>query len=241
MAGKRLYGRRLVKQSEPRSADILMADVTLVIGNRNYSSWSLRAWLVLKHAGFEFETIRVPLFVDGYAQELLRYSPAGKVPVLIDGGVAIWDSLAVAEYAAERVPLLWPQERAVRAVARSLVAEMHAGFAALRNAMPMNIRASGRHVAVAAEVAADITRIQDLIAQCRATYGKRGEWLFGDYTIADAMYAPIISRFQTYGIRGSTALTDYSSVVIADPAMQEWSAAARAESETIALAEVGAE
>jgi len=217
----------------------LTAKPLLIIGNRNYSSWSLRAWLVAAHAGIEFDVLRIPLFVDGFEQAIRQYSPAGKVPILRDGEVLIWDSLAIAEYLAEKYSSLWPADPAARAHARSVAAEMHAGFAALREALPMNCRAMDRRVAVSGAAVQDIGRITQLVEECRRRYAADGAWLFGDFSIADAMYAPIVSRFQTYGIDGGRMFADYAATLLGDPKMLEWYAAAEAEEETIELAEAG--
>jgi glutathione S-transferase len=162
------------------------------------------------------------------------------VPVLREGEIVIWDSLAIAEYIAERVPDLWPRAVAARAHARSLAAEMHAGFAAIRNALPMNCRAMHRQVTLTPAVAGEIRRIQEIIADCRGKYAAGGPWLFGTFTVADAMYAPVMSRFITYGIETDSPCSDYAGTVMRDPEVVAWYAAAAAESETIAIAEAGA-
>ncbi|MEO0407964.1 MAG: glutathione S-transferase family protein [Cyanobacteria bacterium P01_A01_bin.135] len=215
----------------------------LIIGNKNYSSWSLRAWLVLAKLELPFEEVLVPLSVETSKAALYRYSPSGRVPVYRDGDLTIWDTLAIAEYLAESHPQLWPQEAGQRAHARAVSAEMHAGFMALRQQMPMNCRATGRQVPVPPALATDIQRVQEIWTTCRRTSGDAGPWLFGDFSIADAMYAPVVFRFNTYGeasgIDHSDAVTAYMAHVIADPHIQQWYAAACQETAVIEEEEVG--
>ena len=211
----------------------------LVIGNKNYSSWSLRAWLMLKHAGVDFDEMRISLFVAGYKEKLLAYSPAGKVPIYRDGDVVVWDTLAIGEYLYETYPLLWPAQREARARARSVNAEMHSGFVPLRKAMPMNIRAEGRKVAMSADLEADIARIKAIWRELRTQYAGAGPWLFGTYSIADAMYAPVVFRFFTYGVSEPGVVDEYIQTVTNDPLVQAWILAAKAEQEVVAASEVG--
>lgn len=217
-----------------------MGKPLLIIGNKNYSSWSLRAWLMLKHAGMEFDELRIPLYVEGYKEKLLSCSPAGKVPVYREGGLLVWDTLAIGEYLYETHPSLWPAQREVRARARSVSAEMHSGFVQLRKAMPMNIRARGRKVATSTELEADITRIKTIWRELRAQYAGAGPWLFGQYSIADAMFAPVAFRFLTYGIAGLGAVDEYAQTVARDPLVQEWVRASELEQEVVASSEAGA-
>ena len=216
----------------------------LLIGNKNYSSWSLRAWLALRHADLKFEEQQVLLGTPESRARIAAFSPSGRVPAYKDGSLLIWDSLAICEHVAERAAeknlALWPTDPRSRAVARSVAAEMHSGFQALRSAMPMNLRASGRKVELSAAVLADIDRIEHLWADCRARYGEGGPWLFGPWSIADAMYAPVASRFVTYGVRRNGAFDAYTATVVADPAFQEWRQAALAEAAVIPDYEVGA-
>ena len=216
-----------------------MPPLTLIIGNKNYSSWSLRPWLVLRHAGIPFEEVRIPLYTPESTSALAAWSPSGKVPALHDGDVRVWDSLAICEYLNERFPdrQLWPGDAAARAVARSVSAEMHAGFAALRQYMSMNIRARRPGQGRTPECLADVERILAIWTDCRARFGAGGDFLFGRFCIADAMYAPVALRFQTYGVALEGAARDYAEVVLALPALQAWVADAVAETERIEMFE----
>lgn len=212
---------------------------TLLIGNKNYSSWSLRAWLVLTEAGIDFDEHRITLHVDGYRDAIREYSPAGKVPALVEGETVVWDSLAIAEYIAERVPKLWPSDPVARARARSIAAEMHSGFSSLRANMTMNCRARGRQVPLTDELSADIERVRQIWESTRTEFGQGGPFLFGAFTIADAFYAPVVCRFATYGVEFSGAAGAYMQAVLALPSMRAWLAAAAAESDVIEAYEVG--
>ena len=197
---------------------------SLVIGNKNLSSWSLRPWLALKHLRIEFREIKLMLDTPTFASEVAAYSPAGRVPVLIDGEVRVWDSLAICEYANEQVEGRgWPADAGARAHARSLSAEMHSGFSALRETWPMNV--VGRNIDVPATAAAerDVRRIEQIWTDCRSRYAADGPWLFGQFSITDAMYAPVALRFNTYGRAPSApAARDYLQHVVRDPHMQQW-------------------
>lgn len=201
----------------------------LVIGDRNYSSWSLRPWLALKQSGLHFEEILIPLRSATTKAEILKYSPSGKVPCLIDGETVVWDSLAICEYLAEKASSLWPSERKARAEARSISAEMHSGFAALRQGMPLDVRASQPFLQPSAEVNADIARIVAIWEDCRKRYGRKGPFLFGHFTNADAMYAPVAFRFLTYHVDLPEASRKWVETMAALPAMQEWRQASVAE------------
>ena len=215
-----------------------MPGLTLVIGNKNYSSWSLRPWLALRMAGLAFDEVRIPLYQDGSREQILRHSPAGRVPILRDGDVVIWDSLAICEYVAELAPQagLWPADRATRAHARSISAEMHAGFTTLRGSMPMNLRKLGERLVTPppAQVEADIERIVAIFEACRAQHAARGPFLFGAFTIADAMYAPVVTRFRSYSVGLPAASQAYAGAIAALAPMREWTAAGVAESEEFA-------
>lgn len=216
-----------------------MSKPLLIIGNKNYSSWSLRAWLMLKHAGVDFEEMRIPLFIPGYQLKLSYFSPAGKVPVYRDGELTVWDTLSIAEYLYESYPALWPVDKAARAIARSISAEMHSGFVALRKAMPMNIRGRGRKVETSPELESDVARIKNIWRDLRTQYAHAGPWLFGEYSIADAMFAPVVFRFLTYGIFEPGVVEDYMKTVVSDSLMLEWVRASELEQEVIVSYEVG--
>jgi len=214
---------------------------TLIIGNKNYSSWSLRPWLLLKHAGVAFDERRLSLFSTEFKHELGRYSAAGKVPVYQDGALTLWESLAICEYVAEQHPELWPAERHTRALARALCSEMHAGFGALRSELPMNCRARQRRIEIGAACRADIERIEGLWRDCRARYADLGPWLFGRYSVADAYFAPVVLRFEGYRLELAEDTRAYGATALADPHLQQWIAAGRAEAEVLAADEAGAE
>jgi glutathione S-transferase len=205
--------------------------LTLVVGNKNYSSWSLRPWLALRQARIDFAEIVVPLYQAESKAVLLRHSPAGKVPVLKHDGRRVWDSLAIMEYLAETFPAagLWPEDAAARALARCIAAGMHAGFAALRAGMPMNLREHLPGKKRSAAVDADIARVTAIWRDCRTRFGQRGPFLFGTFTAADAMYAPIAARFRIYGVALEPTCRAYADAVLALPAFQEWQAAAQEE------------
>lgn len=213
----------------------------LVIGNKNYSSWSLRPWLLLEHFAVPYEEVRIALYRPESRAEILRYSPSGHVPVLIDGPVTVWDSLAISEYVAETASArgAWPAERPRRALARSIAAEMHSGFAVLRHAMPMNVRARERRVVMTPELADDIARVQAIWRSCRESSAGDGPWLFGSFSIADAMFGPVAYRFQTYGVACDGPVAAYLRALLDHPAMRRWAAAAEVESEIIESSEVG--
>jgi glutathione S-transferase len=212
-----------------------MSPYTLIIGNKNYSSWSLRAWLMLKQAGVEFEEIRIALDLPNTRRQILQYSPTGKVPVLLHNGITIWESIAIGEYIAEQFPdrQLLPVKAEVRAIARAIGAEMHAGFQPLRQQMPMDCRGRYPNSSMSPEVQADIDRITNLWRNCREQFGSKGDFLFGHFTLADAMYAPVTCRFVTYGVSLDAVSQAYIDTVWALPAMREWLAAAAIESEVI--------
>jgi len=210
-----------------------MSTPILVIGNKNYSSWSLRPWLAMKFLGIPFQELRIPLYAPGAADEIRRYSPTGKVPCLVDGAARIWDSLAILEYLAESHPL-WPQEPASRAMARSVSAEMHSGFQELRQHMSMNVRRRYPGKGRTPGSLADVARIIALWSECREQHGADGEFLFGRFSAADAMYAPVVLRLRTYEVELPATCRAYAEAILALPAMREWIAAAEAETERIA-------
>ena len=204
----------------------------LVIGNKNYSSWSMRPWLALRANRIAFDEVFIPLYTgEADKKKILGFTRSGKVPALVDGDVTIWDSLAIIEYAAERFveTRLWPEDRASRAHARSISAEMHSGFAALRNECGMNLHRPVGAIALSADARADIARIQQIWIECRARYGKSGPFLFGTFGGADAMFAPVVHRFRTYAIEVAPGVQDYMDAMMSLPAFQEWTRAALAE------------
>ncbi|MDA0705386.1 MAG: glutathione S-transferase family protein [Proteobacteria bacterium] len=213
----------------------------LIIGNKNYSSWSLRTWLLLREAGIEFTEHRIALDIESTAAEIAKVSPAGTVPVLQLDDLTVWDTLAIAETVAERYPqaALWPADAAVRAHARSICAEMHAGFAVLRNSMPMNCRAMGRKVPLPDNLTREIDRIFAIWSDCYHRYGEDNGWLFGAFSVADAMFAPVVLRFRTYGINLPESALHYPHRLLRSEAMQEWLAAAESETEVIESDEKG--
>jgi glutathione S-transferase len=208
-----------------------VSDLHLYIGNKNYSSWSLRAWLALKQTGAAFAETVIPLYREDSTATLARYSPSRRVPVLQHGDRTIWESLAIGEYLAELFPdaRLWPKEPYARAVARAVSNEMHAGFTALRTHLPMDMRARSRQHAGGQAVAQDIRRIVDLWSDCRQRFGKQGSFLFGAYSLADTMYAPVVSRFITYGVSVEGRAAQYLEAAWSWPALQMWADAAQAE------------
>jgi glutathione S-transferase len=216
-----------------------MSDYILVIGNKNYSSWSLRPWLAMRQAGLPFREVRIPLYTPESKAQIRSYSPSGKVPCLVDGALAVWDSLAICEYLAERHPQakLWPADPHARAVARSISAEMHSGFQNLRSNMSMNCRKRFPGMGRTVEVAGEIERVQRSWGQAREKHGAGGPFLFGAFTIADAMYAPVVLRFRTYAVQLNPVCREYADAILALPAMQQWLADAEAETEVIAAFE----
>jgi glutathione S-transferase len=204
----------------------------LVIGNKNYSSWSMRPWLALRANDIAFEEVFIPLYTgEADKKRILGFTPSGKVPTLVDGDVTVWDSLAIIEYAAERFPeaRLWPEDRAGRAHARSISAEMHSGFAALRSECPMNLHRPVGAITLSADARADIERIQKIWIDCRERYGKSGPFLFGAFGGADAMFAPVVHRFRTFAIEVEPKVRDYMDTMASLPAFQEWTRAGLAE------------
>lgn len=213
-----------------------MADITIVLGNKNYSSWSLRPWLALRQAQVAFDEVVVPLYREGSKEKILNWSAAGKVPVLKHGDITVWESLAVCEYLADTFPQarLWPEDRETRAAARSVATEMHGGFTALRENLPMDL--SRRHPGAGRieKARADIDRVTTIWRDCRGRFGEagangKGPFLFGGFTNADAMYAPVVSRFLTYGVELDPVSAAYADAVMDLPAMRDWAAAAAAE------------
>jgi glutathione S-transferase len=207
----------------------------LAIGDKNYSSWSMRPWVLLTHFGIAFDEVLIELDEPGTKSAILQYSASGKVPCLVDdNGFAVWDSLAIAETLAERFPqhALWPRDANARARARSVSAEMHSGFVALRTAMPMNIRLTRPGTGSTPDVLADVARIDALWRECLAASG--GPFLFGEFSIADAMYAPVVMRFNSFQPKLSPQAAEYAQHVTALPAVAAWIEAARRETHIVA-------
>jgi glutathione S-transferase len=215
----------------------------LLIGNKNYSSWSLRPWVAMKAAGIAFEETLIPLDTPDFRAKVTALGGGegrGSVPVLIDGEVRVWESLAILEYLAEKFPKnrLWPEAPEARAHARAISAEMHAGFQPLRRHLPMNICRPVKQRLLDDAVKADVARIDAIWSECRARFGAGGPFLFGSFGAADAMYAPVVWRFHTYAVEVSAAARDYMRAVMALPASVEWREAARREQGVLAHDEV---
>ncbi len=213
----------------------------LVIGNKNYSSWSLRPWLLLRHLGIAFDEVRIALDTPEFQQQIKRYSNAGRVPVYIQGERRIWDSLAICEFLAEKHPEAWPSSENSRALARSVCAEMHAGFSALRSELPMNCRAHDRIVKLSDAAKQDISRIENIWELCRKYRKGDGPWLFGDFSVADAFYAPVVVRFNGYRLELKEHSHLYCQTQLNNTHLQEWMHAGQEEHEIIAAEETGEE
>ncbi len=199
---------------------------TLVIGNKLYSSWSLRPWLLMRHFGIPFEEILIPLDQPDSKARFLEHSPAGKVPILIDGDVTVWETVAIMEYVGEAFGAsIWPSDRKARAMARSIAAEMHAGFQGIRSACPMNLGKKYARKDRGAAVARDVARFSEIVRQARERFGEGGPFLFGAFSAADAMYAPLVTRLDTYSIALDATTQSYVDAVLALPAFQEWRSA----------------
>ena len=215
--------------------------LTLVIGNKNYSSWSMRPWIALKACGISFNEIVIPLYTgDADKRRILGFTKSGKVPALIDGDITVWDSLAIIEYLAERFPdaHIWPQDRASRAHARSISAEMHSGFMALRNECGMNLHRPVGAKRLSDDAKANIARIQQIWTDCRERHAGEGPYLFGVFSGADAMYAPVVHRFHTYAIEVTPPVREYMNTMQANAAFKEWTDAGLAETLVIERFEV---
>lgn len=217
-----------------------MAELTLIIGNKNYSSWSLRPWVFMRHHQIAFEEKRVALFTDTTADELSEYGSDDKVPILKDGDLIVWDSLSILEYISEKYPDShgWPRDAGSRAVARSISAEMHSSFANVRHELPMNCRKKFANIQLSPKAEREIDRIKTLWRKCRTEFGKEGEWLFGQYSIADAMFAPVALRFEGYSIPLEGVENAYVQSVLQHPAIIEWIEAGKREKEVIDADEI---
>ena len=215
--------------------------LTLVIGNKNYSSWSMRPWLVLKANNIPFDEVFIPLYTgEADKRRILDVTPSGKVPALRGGDITVWDSLAIIEYLAERYPdaHVWPDDVAARAQARAVSAEMHGGFGPLRRECGMNLHRPVRAKALSVEAQADIARVQQIWTDCRKRHGSLGPYLFGRFSAADAMYAPVVHRFRTYAIEVSPVVRDYMEVMLMHPAVAEWTREGLAETLVIERFEI---
>jgi glutathione S-transferase len=208
-----------------------MARLKLVVANKAYSSWSLRPWILLAHFKIPFEDVTIPLDLPETRAMILEHSPAGKCPALHDGPITVWESLAIAEYVAEAFPdkAIWPRDKAARAHARALSSEMHAGYQALRQHCPTNFRRPVRRIELTDAVKADVARIEAAWAHARESFGKAGPFLFGDFSAADAMFAPVVNRFHVYDVPVSQGTRDYMDAIMALPAWKAWIADAEAE------------
>lgn len=216
------------------------SEIVLVIGTKNYSSWSLRPWILLRKLGIPFREVVLDFDDPAFHEEVARHSPSRRVPVLIDGDVRVWESIAICEYASEKAAGRgWPEDAAARAHARAISAEMHAGFAALRRQCPMNARARGRRVPSTPELEADLRRIDALWTECRRRHAAAGPWLFGRYSVADAMFAPVALRCLTYGLPLGEEARGYLDAALADGDLREWIRAAEADTHVVPHEEVG--
>ncbi len=214
--------------------------LTLFIGNKNYSSWSLRPWFFMRMADLEFEEVLILLDQANTQEEIRKYSPTGRVPILLHNKTYVWESLAICEYVAEIFDLDdWPADPPARAHARSASHEMHAGFHAMREEFPMNCRARRRIASPSAAAMADIQRIGELWSECRGRFGRAGPWLYGSFCIADAMFAPVVMRARSYAWELPVAAAEYAQNLTAHPVMTQWLRAAEAETASIPHEDVG--
>ena len=196
----------------------------LAIGSKNFSSWSLRAWLALEHTGAPYQEIFISFGDPDWREQIKRHSPSGKVPYLIDGAIGIWDSLAIVEHLNEKFPAaqLWPSDLAARAFARSVCAEMHSGFQALRSNMPMDLQENAPGKGHTPEALADAARVQEIWRACRTRFGASGPYLFGAFSAADCFYAPVVFRFLSYGVPMDATAKAYCEALLAQPGVKKW-------------------
>jgi glutathione S-transferase len=214
--------------------------LTLVLASKAYSSWSLRPFMVMRHFAIPFKEVMIALGQETTRADILEYSPSARCPALIDDDVVVWDSLAIIEYVAEKFPdrPIWPRDRVARAVARSMAAEMHAGFQGLRGHLPMNMRRAVQRRELTPEAAADVARIEAAWAAARDQFGAGGDFLFGSFSAADAMFAPVVNRLHVYDVPVGTATRAYMDTIMALPAYRDWQQDAEAEALHIAKYEV---
>jgi glutathione S-transferase len=220
-----------------------VAPLKIIIGNKNYSTWSLRGWLAVKHTGLPFEEVKIDLYTPHSKAELLKHSPTGMVPALIDGDITVWDSLAIIDYCATTTPekFWWPKDRAAYAFARSISAEMHSGFMGLRTHASMNLKARWTGLTLGESVAKDVARIDALWSEAREKFGAGGDFLFGEFSAADMMFAPVVTRFETYGFEISPTARTYMDAVLAHPLMVEWTKEGVTETAIIEASEIPAD
>jgi glutathione S-transferase len=238
------YKQGILEKAEQRGSrgpTISGVKMKLIIGNKNYSSWSLRAWLLLSVNDIPFDEVRVTLSTENTRSEIAKHTAAGKVPVLHDNDLVVWDSLAICEYISEQYlgGKGWPADAKDRAQARSCAAEMHSGFFTIREKLPMNCRAVDRHVPISADLEKEISRIDSMWTELRTKFSASGQWLFGEFSIADCMFAPVVFRFRTYNVAVSEISAYYMKNVLAHPKVQLWLDQAQKEVETIESTEVG--
>jgi len=220
-----------------------MSDLKIIIGTKTYSSWSLRGWLAVRHTGLAFEEIKLPLDTPEFYQRIKAYSPTSCVPALCDGDVRVWDSLAIIDYCARIAPekFWWPEDKAAYANARSVAAEMHSGFMALRGAAPMNMRDRRTGLTLSDAVQKNVDRIDTLWTEARTRFGAGGDFLYGEFGAADMMYAPVVSRFESYGIQLGETSRAYMQAVLEHPYIKEWKADASTETQVVAQDEIPAD
>jgi len=219
-----------------------MSELKIIIANKRYSSWSLRGWLAVRHTDLPFEEIMLRLDTPAFYQEIVKYNPAKKVPTLLHANIAVWDSAAIIDYCSRIAPgkHWWPEENAAYAVARSICAEMHSGFTHLRTHMPMNMQGRWRGLSLSSDVENDVRRVEQIWTQCRETLGTNGDFLFGDFSAADMMYAPVVSRFETYDIQLNPVASAYRDAVLAHSDFVEWLSAAEKENEIVTADQIPA-
>jgi len=221
----------------------IMEDITIIIGNKKYSSWSLRGWLAIKLSGLPFDEVKLPIDTPEFYEAIKRYTPTNCVPVLHHGENIIWDSLAIIDYIAHLCPelKLWPDDRAQYAHAKSICSEMHSGFMSIRGAVPMNIGSSYSNLGLSEGVAKDVKRIDQIWTECRKKFGFGGDFLFGNISAADLMYAPVVHRFNSYNLPRSDISQEYMDAMLNHPAMKEWAAEAAKETLVVAADEIDPE
>jgi glutathione S-transferase len=220
-----------------------MADLRIIIGNKTYSSWSLRGWLAVHHTGLDYDEIKLQLDTPDFYSEIKKYTPVSKVPTLMHGDTPVWDSAAIIDYCARLAPEKnwWPSDNAAYAHARSIFNEMHSGFIAMRSHMPMNMRGSWSNMTVSDDVAKDIARADELFSDCRERFGANGDFLFGDFGAVDMMFAPICSRLTSYGVKLSDKAQAYVDAVLSYEAVKLWKADADLETDIVPIDEIPAD